>query len=105
MYACSVTLTHRLGHKLAPDQWEPAHPGLVKMVIKTDENGGNRVQVMSMDSLAQFGATIRSPIPDLYEPQMLKFNSEKGMMVVGFEEIDGRRYYQGWWITWRNLMA
>jgi len=22
------------------------------------------------------------------------------MMGCGFEEIDGRRYYQGWWMQW-----
>jgi hypothetical protein len=25
---------------------------------------------------------------------------DRGMMVCGFEEIDGQRFYQGWWITW-----
>jgi len=24
------------------------------------------------------------------------------MMVVGFEEIAGVRYYQGWWMQWVN---
>jgi len=31
---------------------------------------------------------------------VLAFYSDRGMMVCGFEEIDGRRYYQGWWMQW-----
>ncbi|WP_116793118.1 SOS response-associated peptidase family protein [Achromobacter dolens] len=52
------------------------------------------------DALAKFGATVPSAIPDLLEPQLLTFASDRGMMVVGFEEIAGVRYYQGWWMQW-----
>ncbi len=31
---------------------------------------------------------------------MMAFNSDRGMMAVGFEEINGQRYYQGWWFQW-----
>lgn len=58
------------------------------------------VTVMTMDSLEKFGKTKRAPIPDLLEPQLLTFSSERGMMVCGFEEINGKRYYQGWWMQW-----
>lgn len=51
---------------------------------------------MTMKSLATFGA------PYLFEPQLLTFNSERGMMVVGFEEIAGCGYYQGWWMQWMS---
>lgn len=54
------------------------------------------VERMTLDSLAKFGATVPSPIPDLLEPQLLTFSSECGMMVAGFEEIGGCRYYPGW---------
>lgn len=59
-------------------------------------NGLNRhVPRMTMEALAKFGATVPSAIPDLLEPQLLTFNSERGMMVVGFEEIAGVRYLPG----------
>lgn len=59
------------------------------------------ITVMTMDGLAKFGAAAKSPIPDLLEPELLTFTSERGMMVCGFEETDGRRYYQGWWMQWK----
>lgn len=39
-------------------------------------------------------------LPPLFEPRLLTFGSEFGMMVVGFEQIDDHRYYQGWYIRW-----
>lgn len=63
--------------------------------------GLNRhVPRMTMEALAKFGATVPSAIPDLLEPQLLTFGSDRGMMVAGFEEIAGVRYYQGWWLQW-----
>lgn len=53
-----------------------------------------------MESLAKFGARIPSAIPDLLDPVLLTFGSDRGMMVCGFEEIAGVRYYQGWWMQW-----
>lgn len=41
---------------------------------------------MTMEALAKFGASLPSAIPDLLKPQLLTFNSECGMMVVGFEK-------------------
>lgn len=55
---------------------------------------------MTTDGLAKFGATAKGPIPDLLELEQLTFFSNRGMMVCGFEEIDGARYYRGWWMQW-----
>jgi len=68
----------------------------------TREDMRRQVRVMTMDGLAKFGATAKSPVADLLEPELLTFCSERGMMVCGFEEIDGRRYYQGRWMLWTN---
>lgn len=38
-------------------------------------------------------------IPPLWEPHLLTFGGQ-GMIVVGFEEIDGSHYYQGWYVRW-----
>lgn len=40
------------------------------------------------------------PIPNLWQPELVTFMSDRAMMVAGFEEIEGQRYYQGWWIRW-----
>ncbi|MCP2517375.1 hypothetical protein M5J07_20720 [Achromobacter mucicolens] len=61
------------------------------------------ISVMTLDTLAKCGASQKGPIPDLLEPELLTFGSDRGMMVCGFEEIDGRRYYQGWWMQWVHL--
>ncbi len=39
-------------------------------------------------------------IPPLYEPRLLTFCTEFGLMVTGFEQIEGCRFYQGWYIRW-----
>jgi hypothetical protein len=41
-----------------------------------------------------------NPIPPLCDPQLLAMSSDQGMILAGFEEIDGRRFYQGWYIRW-----
>ncbi|EHK65318.1 hypothetical protein [Achromobacter arsenitoxydans] len=70
------------------------------MYSVTREDLRRHVTVMTMDGLAKFGGMQKGAIPDLLEPELLTFASDRGMMVCGFEEIDGRRYYQGWWLTW-----
>jgi len=97
---CSVVRTHCLGQKRRDNDPSPAVQGTVRMYSITREDMRRQVRVMTMDGLAKFGATERGPIPDLLEPELLTFSSDRGMMVVGFEEIDGRRYYQGWWLQW-----
>lgn len=97
---CSVVRTHYLGQKRRDNDPAPAVTGTVRMYSITRDDLRRQVRVMTMDSLAKFGATARGPIPDLLDPELLTFCSDRGMMVCGFEEIDGRRYYQGWWMQW-----
>lgn len=58
------------------------------------------VQIMTMKPLHGYDPAPQVSIPDLIEPQLLTFSSDRGMMVVGFEEVDNQRYYQGWWMQW-----
>jgi hypothetical protein len=44
----------------------------------------------------------RKSFPELWDPQWLTFGSERGCMIVGFEEVDGQRYYQGWYVQWQR---
>jgi hypothetical protein len=38
-------------------------------------------------------------LPDLHDVELIAFG-ERAMMLNGFEEVDGSRYYQGWWVRW-----
>jgi len=97
---CSVVRTHYHGEKCRDNDPTPAVTGTVRMYSIMREDMRRYIRVMTLDCLAKFGATEKSPIPDLLEPELLTFGSDRGMMVCGFEEIDGRRYYQGWWMQW-----
>ncbi|GAB1578694.1 hypothetical protein [Bordetella petrii] len=48
----------------------------------------------------QHGERMTSPIPDLMDVGLLGFSSDRALIVRGFEEIEFRRYYQGWYIVW-----
>ncbi|GAB1837250.1 hypothetical protein [Achromobacter xylosoxidans] len=99
-FQCSVLRTHHLGERRRDN--DPGQPvvGTVHMYSILHKGLNRHVERMSMDALAKFGARVPSAIPDLLEPQLLTFSSDRGMMVCGFEEIAGVRYYQGWWMQW-----
>lgn len=97
---CTVTRTHHLGVKRPDRDPAPAITGTVRMYSIMRDDMKRYIRVMTMDGLQKFGATAKGAIPDLLQPELLTFSSDRGMMVCGFEEIDGRRYYQGWWMQW-----
>jgi len=75
----------------------PTITGTVRMYPVMRDDMKRFIHVMTMDDLMKFGATDKGAIPDVLEPELLTFSSDRGTMVVGFEEIAGRRCYQGWW--------
>lgn len=99
-FQCSVLRTHVLGEcRRDHDLGEPV-VGTVHMYSMLHKGLNRHVPCMTLEGLAKFGAKLPSPIPDLLDPQLLTFSSDRGMMVVGFEEIAGCKYYQGWWMQW-----
>ena len=96
----TVTRTHCLGEKRPDRDPGPTVTGTVRMYSIMREDMKRYIRVMTMDGLQKFGATHKSEIPDLLQPELPTFASDRGMMVCGFEEIDGRRHYQGWWMQW-----
>jgi hypothetical protein len=100
MLHCLVLRTHRFGQCLRDVDYGEPMEGVVSMYSTYHQLLRRHVQVMTLDSQGQFGALQKSAIPDLLEPQLLTFGSNRGMMVSGMEEISGHRYYQGWWIQW-----
>ncbi|CAB3712618.1 hypothetical protein [Achromobacter marplatensis] len=99
---CTVTRTHYLGEKRREIDPAPSITGVVRIYSIMREDLKRYIRVMTMDGLQKFGATQKGEIPDLLQPELLTFASDRGMMVCGFEEIDGRRYYQGWWMQWEK---
>ncbi len=99
-FQCSVLRTHHLGERRRDN--DPGQPvvGTVHMYTMPHQELNRHVPRLTMESLAKFGARIPSAIPDLLDPVLLTFGSDRGMMVCGFEEIAGVRYYQGWWMQW-----
>lgn len=98
---CSVIRTHRQGQRLRDDARDAPAYGHVQMCRAHYEALNRSVEVMRLD--ADDGSGQRRNyhvIPDLFEPRMLAFTSARGMMVVGFEEIQNQRFYQGWWVQW-----
>ncbi|HYG44030.1 MAG TPA: hypothetical protein VEA17_14005 [Bordetella sp.] len=95
---CIVRRTHRHGRQLREGDWIPV-PGPVTMYSIYRENMRRYVQCFKVMRM-NVGATLPSPIPDLMDVELLTFSTDRAMMVRGFEEIDGARYYQGWYITW-----
>ena len=99
---CSVIRTHRQGQRLRETDWDAPEFGHVKMCRAHYEPLNRYVEVMRLDADDGSGHGRRNfhVIPDLFEPKMLAFTSARGMMIVGFEEINNQRYYQGWWLQW-----
>ena len=97
MPSCTVTRTHRLGRSLR-GQFDTPVPGPVEMASIIHPGLKREVKYLTVARQAHFGASNSPPIPDLYEPQIITFGSDRAMMFSGFEQIDGQRYYQGWWI-------
>jgi hypothetical protein len=100
MLSCSVIRTHRRGEPLRDRDLTNAIKGTVRMQSIHHPALKRMVSMLTMCDRAHFGAVRQPKIPDLLEPKLLTFGSDRGMMVCGFEEIDGQRFYQGWWITW-----
>ena len=97
MPRCTVTRTHRLGEKLHPRDWPTPIPGPVYFQVAQHPALNRSVPQLVVHRTA---ANQVGQIPPLCDPQILTLASDQGMMIAGFEEIDSRRYYQGWYIRW-----
>lgn len=95
---CTVRRTHRLGRPLRESDWT-ATPGPVSMYSIFREDMRRYVRCFKVER-TQKGPLLPPEIPDLMDVELLTFGTERAMMVRGFEEIDGVRYYQGWYISW-----
>lgn len=105
MSKCTVTRTHKLGVALRDRELQDPVPGPVEMATFRHPVLKRELRYMRVVRKAHFGNIGQAPLPDLLEPQIITFSSNRAMMVTGFEEIEERRYYQGWWIRWEDEAA
>lgn len=97
MPSCIITRTHRRGRKLSQRDWPEPVPGpVIFQIARHAELNRELPRLVALRT----EANARDSIPPLYEPQILTMMSNQGMILAGFEEIDGQRYYQGWYIQW-----
>jgi hypothetical protein len=93
----TVILTHQRGAPI----------GVHKLEQQIAYEGQLRVFLASIDGLRRASrvAALRPiertavKVPDLHDIELLSFG-ERAMMLTGFEEVEGRRFYQGWWVRW-----
>ncbi|MGH8465164.1 MAG: hypothetical protein ACRER5_13520 [Pseudomonas sp.] len=95
---CAVTRTQYFGELHHERDCGSTITGTVRMYPILREDMKRYIRVMTLDDLQKLGVTEKCAIPDLLRPELLTFSSDRGMVVCGFEEIDGRRSYQGWWM-------
>lgn len=104
MPTCTVCRTHRLGHPLHESEWVFV-PGPVNMYSLYREKQKRWVRRLRILRQADAGQSRESPFPDLMDPEVLTFSTNRAMVACGFEEIGGARYYQGWYIVWDEHTA
>lgn len=99
---CTVYRTHRRGVKRSDFDPAPAVQGEIRMYSVMRREHGRYVQVLTLDSFAWGGRTVKASIPDLLDPAWIAFSSCDGMLVCGTEEIDGQDFEQGWRVEWES---
>ncbi|MET0184928.1 MAG: hypothetical protein ABW210_05675 [Achromobacter sp.] len=101
MLICTVQRTHEAGKPKQRGILGPGLRGNVSMYAITHADMKRNVRVMQLlEPGEESTPDVRPLIPCLFDPEILTFSSTRGMMVVGFEELCGHRYYQGWLLHW-----
>jgi hypothetical protein len=96
-----IQRTHKAGKQVDPTQLEQPIAGKVVWQSKYDPVT-RRIQVFMefLPSPDRMKVPKQTKLPNLLDPHVQAFDSEKGMMITGFEILNGGRHYQGWWIRW-----
>ena len=95
----SVIRTHSEGR--------PVDPG--RLELQPSAHGDLRVHLGTIEGLRRAARTacLAAPqssraarlLPDLHDIELIALGNQ-AMMLTGFEEVSGRRFYQGWWVRW-----
>ncbi len=95
----NVILTHDRGRAVNVHRLEQEHLHTGDLIVYLASVDGLR-RASRIAALRPLRRSIGTHVlPDLHDVELIAFG-ERAMMLNGFEEIEGRRYYQGWWIRW-----
>lgn len=96
-----IQRTHKRGRQVAREDLEPPMAGTITRKSKYDPEARRHQVFMEFEPLPDPSKILyQERPPNLLDPQILAFDSDKGMMMTGFEVLNGGRHYQGWWIRW-----
>ena len=96
-----IQRTHKAGKQVVLEDMEQPKAGSILWKARYDAIARRQqvyMEFTQLDDPTQIFFQERPAEP--LDPQVLSFDSERGMMLVGFEVINGGRHYQGWWIRW-----
>lgn len=100
----AIQRTHRAGRPLDASTIEPPFTGTIQLRTKYDAQARRQQVFLELTLLPSANNIPRDKPGDLLDAAPLAFDSERGMMMTGFEVINGARHYQGWWIRWYSEM-
>ncbi len=97
-----VTRTHRRGRPVDVNRLdsEPAHIGDFGFSFQEVRGLRRASRVASLRPIENASASVESVIPAIHDVELLAFG-DQAMLLSGFEEDDGVRYYQSWYVRWR----
>ncbi|MDQ2140559.1 hypothetical protein RBI13_06655 [Alcaligenaceae bacterium A4P071] len=103
MLICTVFRTHESGKPKQRGILGPGTNGTISMHSTLNNEMKRYVSCMELREHGRESVPGERPlIPSLHDMKVLTFHSHRGMMVVGFEEINGHRFYQGWLLHWQD---
>ncbi len=95
----TVICTHREGRPVDPARLEqqPSLDGDLR--VHLGPVAGLRRAVRTACLADAKGSRAERVLPDLCDVELIALGN-RAMMLTGFEELAGRRFYQGWWVRW-----
>ncbi|GGX33335.1 hypothetical protein GCM10007242_45620 [Pigmentiphaga litoralis] len=96
-----IQRTHKAGKQVDPARLEQPLGGTLLRKERYDAIARRQQTYMEFTQVDDPTQVLFQERPaELLDPQLLSFDSERGVMLVGFEVINGGRHYQGWWVRW-----
>lgn len=95
-----IQRTHRAGRPLEASRLELPLAGTIQLMSKYNAQARRQQVFMELTPYPSTNVVPQQKPFDLLDPVPLAFDTERGMMMTGFELTNGARHYQGWWIRW-----
>lgn len=96
-----IQCTRRAGKPVDPAMLEQPMAGTIVRKARYDAHARRQQVFMEFSPLPDPSKVLFQEKPgESLDPVSLACDSARGMMMTGFEVINGGRHYQGWWIRW-----